>query len=250
MKTISAFLLAALCTGGAFAQPGNTVPKNIRAANTLENLADAEGLTSFDDIYSIPLEPGNVVGNAYLNPVWKRTTFMLYASDKMIEGYLSRYEIDRDHFEIRSSAGVKVLNGNHVKSFVWIDSISKAPQYFVNGRDFTDEQKRKLSGFYEVLSEGRLTLLIKTDVAVRKATYNQAFDVGKRDTEIVKKTKFFYIENEMVKELPSSKKKILTLFGDHAEVAEDFLNKNKLSLNEAAHLRALFDHYNAQTVTK
>lgn len=249
MRTISACLLAALCAWSAFAQPSNTVPKNIRAANTLENLADAEGLTSFDNLYGIPLEPGAVVGDAYLNPEWKRTTFMLYDADKMVEGFPTRYEIDLDQFEIKSSTGIKVLSGKRVKSFVWIDSLSNAPHYFINGRDFRGDDGNTLSGFYEVLSEGSLTLLARTDVVVRQPTYNDKFDVGQRDTRILKKLSFYYLQDGVLRELPSSRKKMMSLFGDHSVAVDDFIRVNRLSLNEAAHLRAIFDHYNARLVT-
>ena len=246
MKTFTAVLLATLCAGGAFAQQGNTVPKNIRAANTLENLGDAEGLTSFDNMYGIPLEAGGIIGDFYLNQEWKRTTLMLYDRDKMLEGFPVRYEIESDQFEIKSSAGIKVLNGKRVKSFVWIDSISNAPHYFVNGRDLKDEDGDPLSGFFEVLSEGSMTLVTQTQAAVRPATYNEKFDVGQRDARIVKRINFYYVEEGVIKEIPSSKKKLLALFGEHAPAVEEFMQTNKLSVKEASHLRAVFEHYNTR----
>ena len=116
--------LALFCSISAIAQPNSPVPKNLRAANTLDNLFDANGLGISDNLYVIPLEPGRIVGNAYLTPDWKRTTFMLYDADKMIEGYPSRYEIDQDQFEIKAASGIKVLSGKRVRSFVWVDSLS------------------------------------------------------------------------------------------------------------------------------
>ena len=251
MKKLYPFLLAVmcLCLTPALGQPNSALPKNIRAANTLENLFDANGLSSFDNLYGIPLEPGTVVGDAYLNPEWKRTTLLLYDVDKMIEGYPARYEIDEDQFEIKSSTGIKVLNGRKVKSFVWIDSLTKTPHYFVNGRDFANSDGVRMSGFYEVLAEGQLTLLGKTEVVVKEPTYNEKLDMGQRNTRIIKRTSFFYLDNGALKEVPSSRKKLLPIFGDQAAAMEDFLRVNKLSLNEAAHLRALFEHYNGRIVT-
>ena len=246
----NAFVLIALVGPlAAGAQPGNAVPQNIRAANTLENLFDASGLTTSDNFYGIPLEPGDVVGNAYLNGEWRRTTFLLYNVDKMIEGYPARYEIGHDQFEIKTSRGVKVLNGDKVKSFVWIDSATRTPHYFVNGRDFNGADKAISRGFYEVLAEGNMTLLSKTTVLVKDPTYNEKFDVGQRNTRILKKMDFYFVDQALVREVPSSRKKFFSIFGGHAEDIESFAKVNKLSVDDADHLTSIFRHYNNLRVT-
>jgi hypothetical protein len=249
MKKFTIMAVALAFVLSASAQPVSTIPKNIRASNTLSNLYDANGVTNFDNFYGIPLEPGSIVGNAYLNPDWKRTAFLLYDNDKMIEGYSSRYEIDRDQFEILASGTVKVLHGKKVKSFVWVDSLTRIPHYFVNGSDFKDENNISLSGFYEVLTEGALSLLAKTEVVVKKSSYSVAFDMGNRDTRISKKTVFLYTENGKIKEVPSARKKLLPVFGQHASAVDRFIRVNTLSLTEAAHLKAVFEHHNSLMVT-
>lgn len=244
-------ILAAACLGTvtAFAQPVNTVPKNIRAANTLNKLFDTNGLATFDNLYGIPLEPGRVIGNAYLNPDWNRTTFLLYDEDKMIEGYPARYEIDQDQFEIQVGAGIKLLNGKSVRSFVWVDSLTRSPHYFVNAKDFKNENNIPLTGFFEVLTEGDLTLLSRTDLVVKKPNYNDKLDVGSRDERILKKTKFYFTEGGKIKELATTRKKLLPVFGEYATAMEEFIRKNELSLNEPDHLKAIFENYNAKVIT-
>ena len=249
MKKFTLMAVALAFILGADAQPISAIPKNIRASNTLSNLYDANGVTTFDNFYGIPLEPGSIVGNAFLNPDWKRTTFLLYDNDKMIEGYSSRYEIERDQFEIMASGMVKVLNGKKVKSFVWLDSLTRMPHYFVNGRNFKDENNTSLSGFYEVLTEGTLSMLAKTEVVVKKPNYSVQFDMGNRDMRISKKTVFCYTENGKIKEVPSARKKLLPVFGQHASAVDRFVKVNTLSLNEAGHLRAVFEHFNTLMVT-
>ena len=248
MKTsvVVIFLAGALT---ATAQPGSTVPKNIRAANTLEYLFDANGLANFENLYGIPLEPGNVVGNSYLNDNWRRTTFLLYDVEKMLEGYHSRYEIGQNQFEIKTTDGIKVLNGKKVKSFVCMDTLTKVPHYFINGLDYENEENVRQSGFFEVMTEGSLTLLSKMQVSVKEPTYNEKLDMGNPDTRILKKTRYYVIANHKLKEVPSSRKKFLPLFGEHAPAIETFIKTNKLSLDEASHLKAIFEYYNARSVT-
>lgn len=247
MKTIF-ILLSLLGMVSAAAQPSNTVPKNIRASNTLNNLTDPGGLTA-KNLYGIPLEPGRVIGNSYLTPDWKLTTLLLYDGGKMIEGYPARYEIENDQFEIKTTSGVKVLNGKKVNSFVWVDSLTQFPHYFVNGKDLTNKDGVALSGFFEVLAEGPLSLLSKTKITVKDPTYNTQLDMGNRDTRLIKKDILYYLDNHVVRELPSSRKKLLPIFGEHASGVEGFIKVNKLSLNEPGHMRAVFENYNGRITT-
>jgi hypothetical protein len=249
MKKLAVFALVLWSAQYALAQPNSTVPKNLRASNTLDNLFDANGLSNSDNLYGIPLESGRIVGNAYLNPDWKRTTFLLYTSDKMIEGYPSRYEIDQDQFEIKAADAVKVLNGKRVRSFVWADSLTKTPHYFVNGKDFRNEENTPLSGFFEVLAEGNYTLLEKTRVQIIEPNYKVQLDMGSRDQRIIKKNAFYYSVKGVIIPLPSSRKKLLTLFGDHAPEIGKFIKVNALDLDNAMHLKVLFEHYHSLITT-
>jgi hypothetical protein len=167
----------------------------------------------------------------------------------MLEGYSSRYEIDQDQFEIKVAGGIKLLNGKRVKSFVWLDSLTRSPHYFVNAKDFKSEDNSVVKGFFEVLTEGELTLLSKTDIVVKKPNYNERLDIGTRDARILKKTKFFFTDKGKIKELATNRKKLLPVFGEHATAMDEFIRKNSLSLNEPAHLKAIFENYNAKVIT-
>jgi len=247
MKKTIAFL-ALLGTFAASAQPLSTVPKTIRASNTLYNLSDPGGLAA-RSLYGIPLEPGRVIGNTYLNTEWKMATLLLYDGGKMIEAYPTRYEIENDQFEIQTTSGVKVLNGKKVNSFVWLDSLTQVPHYFVNGKDLRMDDGVALSGFLEVLAEGPLSLLARTKITVKDPTYNVQLDMGNRDTRLLRKTVLYYLDGNVVRELPSSRKKFLPVFGNHASEVEDFIKINRLSLNEPGHVRAIFENYNGRLAT-
>lgn len=245
MKTI---LVAMILSGTvAAAQPGSVIPVNIRAANVIDRLSDGNGLTNSETLYGIPLEPGRVVGSTYLNEEWKRTTVMMYNVQKMIEGYATRYEIDLNQVEIRTDAGVKVLSGDRVRSFVWVDSLVGTPHYFVNTKDYKVE-KDGVKGFFEVLVEGPMTLLVHPYIVVRQPTYDERLDIGERDTRILKKTAFFYMKDDAVRELPSAKRKFLPVFGEHADAVEQFIRTNRLLLNEPNHLKIIFEHYNSRII--
>ena len=242
MKNLAVFFFSLACLSG-FAQA--VVPPNIRAINTIERLNDYDGMTNGDLMYGIPLPEGKVIGDSYLDTHWKKSTILLYEKDKLIEGFPLRYDIFLDELEINARNGIKVLKGNKVKSFVWFDSLTTTPSYFVNGKDYKNEDNVSLTGFFQVLSDGSSPLLKKTNIAIRRADYNVALNVGSPDDKILKKEDFYMLKGSNVIEIPSSKKKMLTLFGDKAEVLEKYIKDNALSTTKEDNLKLIFQHYNS-----
>ena len=98
--------------------------------------------------------------------------------------------------------------------------------------------------FFEVLTEGDRTLLSKTHVSVKEPTYNDKFDMGNRDTRILRKTEYYYAEGNVVSEVPSSKKKFLATFGKRSDEIEQYIRTHRLSLNQGIHLRLIYEYYN------
>ncbi|HEY5746331.1 MAG TPA: hypothetical protein VIU12_09670 [Chryseolinea sp.] len=228
----------------ALAQP-NVVPNNIRSVNTLEKLYDPDGLGRTDMLYGIPQPEGKVLGDTYFSTQWKASTILLYKDEKMIEGFPIRYDIHANEIEVKTQSGVKVLGGDKVKSFIWIDSATRVPSYFVNAKDFKDKDQTKLSGFLQVVVDGPLPLLKQTTVFLKKADYSVQFDVGSRDDKILKKTELYFSKDGQVMELPSSKKKLLPLFGDKADALGKFIQDQNLTSSREADLITIFNHYNS-----
>jgi hypothetical protein len=228
------------------AQPVSAIPANIRATNTLDRLSDPNGLGSGDVVYGIPMPPGKVIGDTYLKAEWQRGTILLYDQGKMIEGYPLRYDIKTDELEIRGKGSVKVLSGSKIRSFVWIDSLSRIPVYFVNGKEYKNNEGIPLTGFFEIVEDGRMPILKKTTITIRKADYSVALDVGSRDDKILKKHDYYYALDHQVNEVPSSRKKLYAIFGNRAEEIEGFVKNNNLNITREDHLREIFRYYNAK----
>ena len=221
------------------------VPPNVRASNTLDRLRESRDFSTADMLYGIPLPEGKTIGDSYLDANWKDASILLYESEKLIEGFPIRYDIMTDDVEVKTKKGIKVLQGIKIKSFVWVDSVTKAPDYFVNAKDFKDESNVSYTGFFQVLSEGSLPLFQKAKIDIKKADYNIQFNVGSQDDKILKKIEFYTLKGKQVVELPSSKKKIVALFGDKSEAMEVFIKENDLSITKSDQLKIIFEHYNS-----
>lgn len=244
MKNLVRFPILLAFISTCYAQA--VVPVNIRATNTLERLFDLDGMSYTDMLYGIPLPEGKVVGDTYLSTHWKNSTILLYEKDKLIEGYPVRYDIQLDELEIKARNGIKVLKGSKIKSFVWADSITRIPEYFVNAKDYKNEDNVPFTGFFQVLADGTHPLFKKTFIDIKKADYNIRFNVGSHDDKILKKSEFYTVKNNQVIELPAGRKKLIMLFSDKSEEMEKFMKDNDLASNKEGHLKILFDHYNTQ----
>jgi hypothetical protein len=236
--------LLSLNTSIAFAQQAsNVIPPNVRAVNTLERLTDSNGLGTNEMMYGIPLPEGKVIGDTYLYPEWKRSVILLYEGNKLLEDYLIRYDIKADELDVKTAKGVKVLFGRNVKSFTWIDSLGSEPYYFINAKEFKQDGV-SLTGFFEVLVDGKIPLFKKTLVSIKKADYNVQLSIGSRDDKILKKPKFYYAIENRVTEIPASKKKLMPSFKDKASEVEKFMDENNLSVKKEDDLIKVYSFYN------
>ncbi|HZB13434.1 MAG TPA: hypothetical protein VE467_10415 [Chryseolinea sp.] len=243
MRNLVSVLLLFTFVSGSYAQA--VVPANVRATNTLDKLNDLDGINTGDILYGIPLPEGKTIGDTYLDTHWRKSSILLYDNEKLIEGFPVRYDIMTDELEIKSTKGIKVLKGSKIKSFVWIDSLSKTPDYFVNAKDFKDSDGVPFSGFFQVLADGSLPLFKKTLIDIKKADYNIQFNVGSSNDKILKKNEFFALKENQVVELHTSRKKLIPLFAGKAEQMEQFIKENKLSSTKEEQLKIIFEHYNS-----
>lgn len=220
------------------------IPAQMRAENTLDRLSDKGGLSNSDILYGVPLPPGSVIGDNYLDKKWNKANILLYQTETIIEGYPVKYDVKSDLIEIKTNVGIKVLDVKKVKNLVWVDSISSAPHYFVNAGEFKKEGVPS-KGLLEVLVDGTLPLVKKTEFFVKKPTYNAALDVGTRDTKIYpKETTYFVKEGEMIK--VKGKKDIAAAAPERAKEVETFIKVNKLNVNKEADLIKVFEFLNAK----
>jgi hypothetical protein len=223
------------------------MPDNLRAASTLDRLTNFQGNNTPDMLYGIPMPPGKVIGDTYLSTDWKIATVLLYADNKIIEGFPTRYDIGTNELEFNAKNGVKALSGEKVKSFVWIDSQTNTPSYFVNAKEFKNIDNVPFIGFFQILSDGTLPLMKRTKITVKKADYNAALNVGSPDDKILKSEELCYSKENKVFKMPGSNKKAVPVFGDKAAEIKKFIDENSLSVGKEEDLIKIFDHFNSLT---
>jgi len=242
MKGLILFLAIGFTQVTSFAQWA--IPTNMRAENTLDRLSDKGGLSRSDLLYGIPMAPGNVVGDNFLDKKWNRATILLYQSETMIEGNPVKYDIKSDVIEIKTNAGIKILNGDKVKNMVWLDSLTSEPHYFINASEFKKDGIES-RGLLEVIVDGTLPLMKKTEIYIKQPTYNAAMDSGSKDTKIFQKEVFLYSSDKNLLVI-KNKKDVLAAAGDREEEVEAFIKTNKINTNKLPGLKKVFEFLNAK----
>ncbi|MGE0772418.1 MAG: hypothetical protein AB7K37_11950 [Cyclobacteriaceae bacterium] len=231
-------LLLAFCELAA----QQALPEQIRIRQTMDGMADFNGVTRSDILYGIPVPEGTVQGDYYLDTKWNTGSLLIEGADKVIDGYQMKYDIKSQALEIKVSNGIKLLMANRVESLIWYDSLTNLPRAFVNASKYTEDGV-KLSGLLEVLSDGKIPLLKLTYIWVKRPDYIPAFDVGSRDEKIYKKDRFYRANGFEVFEI-KKKKDLPGIFGEAWPRIEEFIKVNNLNIKEEYGLAKVFDFYN------
>jgi len=226
------------------AQQSSAIPNGLRISGTIDRILARNNFQNGQMLYVVSPAPGKVIGDAYLHTYWSTGAILLDDNDKIIEGYPLRYDIANDELEIKSNAGIKVLKSDRVKSFMWLDSLTNTPQYFVAAAGYVYDGKEKPKGYLQIIADGSLPALKQTVVHVRKPDYRPELHMCKIDTYILKKEKFYYVAGNQLYPIPSSRKKFIAIFDNSATDIDKYIEANNLSLSSEYHLKTIFDHYN------
>ncbi len=207
----------------------------------LQRMGDTQQLL-MGTVQTLPPAAPDVLGDDMLNTQFQKATFLLNDSS-LLEGLPVKYYITRNEFDVKTKAGLRVLKGDRVKSFVWIDSVTKKPEVFINGREIKHADGTPGSGFFQLIAEGKVGLVKQTEVIFKEANYHVALNVGNVDHKLIKKIHYYYLINNTFSPLP--KKKVETIFPDNQPQVQRFIKINTLDLGREDHLQALFDYYNS-----
>jgi hypothetical protein len=242
MRLFTTIFFVIVASTFSHAQGASALPKNVRVTNVIQRLSY---MTPSDLVYGIPMPEKELIGDGYLSLKWNPGSLSLYGTEKLVEGYPLRLDLLKNELELRTKSGIKVIDSKKINSFVWMDSLTKIPEYFVNAKDYKSEEGIPFIGFFRIIVDGRMPLFKLTEAYIKKSNYNAALDVGSRDDKIIKKDHFYYAIDGVAYDVPGSKKKFVTIFKEKKPEIEKFIRVNELVLNNQAHLARIFEYYNS-----
>jgi hypothetical protein len=243
MRKVFGVLLGALI----FLQPSDlraqdtlTTSRAISGQSALNRLAGNNGIGSARTISEIPLPEKRTLGTNYLNEQWQDTNIALYEGNMMIERCPMKYDIKLNELDIKTNTVVKALDGGKVRSFAWKDSESGEIFHFTNGKNLDP----KLMGMFQVLAEGNMIFVKRTELVVKKADYNVQLNVGDQNDHIVKNDKFYFFKEKGLVPLPKNKAKFLEVFGQYKDAVRNYMKANSLGISKQQDLVMIANYYN------
>jgi len=209
-----------------FGQPINNLNKEKAIKNMTDNV---KALFYYSDCTYGPLVNGKLytdyypglLGHQYLySKVWEKG--VVYFRNDVEKELLINYDIVSDKllFNKFCSDGVYCieLNINDVKGF------------FFNGHEFIKvtliEGSKEISGYYELIYDGKVKLLLKWEKYISKAS-----DINK-DIAYLEKTLYIKNNNKLVKVY--NRKSLISSLADQARNIENYLKQNKFYVRTAA----------------
>jgi hypothetical protein len=220
----------------------SALPNQLQAANTMERMGS--GIDKADLMFGIPLPPGKTIADFYLTKYWNVSSILLYGSEKPIEGLGIKYDAKNEWIEISTRSGVRILDCNQIKKLICIDSITGRTTHFINAREFA-QAEIQLMGLVEFLAEGKIQLLKKTILSVRKPDYNPAFVIGNRDEKIARHESFYAaVDGKLVK--IKNNKDLISLCNKNKEAFSKFSRANRLNARREADLKKMIEFINGE----
>ena len=220
----------------------------MRSELTLDHLLGSNGNIKPDLLYGSATTNGSPSDHNYIDQKWNNCSILLFDSEKLIEGYLAKYDIGENKLAIKSKSGTKLLEVTKIKSIVWLDSVTNAPRYFINAKDYKEENVQ-LTGLLEVLVDGQMPLLAQSYLREKEigffAGLLSLLDKEKREKKY-EIDRFFYVGNGTNVSRISDTKEFLLSFGDFYWEMEEYIEKNNLNISTQSGLQKVFEYYNTK----
>lgn len=198
-------------------------------------------------LFGVAGEAGKVIGDNYYDTTFQAGNVRFYgrigAADSL-GGVPVRYDLITQEVEVRAGPkDIRAAKAPTVRYFVMNNRLGGS-NLFVNAREFRGEVD-ELVGFLESIIAGKLSLLQRHSITIKRANFNAALNVGTKDDELVKKREWFVAKGRIAKRFSPSKKALLELMGDQQPAIEAYLKDKKPDLKKESGLTEVFSYYNS-----
>jgi hypothetical protein len=180
-------------------------------------------------------------GTYYINTEFLPATVVL-ATNKKYTNVHSRYDALHDVLEIAHEGKVYVLEGSKINTLL-VNPSRNDSSNFIHARFVGTENKQ---GLYQVLAEGKKSLLKRTEVFVKKPDYVPQFNAGSQVTTFSLQSKYYlWNEDKTAIPLKLTRKSVVVALGDHKEELDAFIKTLGGKVSDEATVKLIFDYYNS-----
>jgi len=208
--------------------------------NMATRLANAKNINQSEILNGAANKNARLIGETYLNKTWNVSTLFFYNYSNAIEGFPIKYELKSKSLEVLINKTIKLIDCSRIRHFIWIDSLTQSPHYFVNGKELKFTHAPMI-GFFEILVEGKINLFEKVEVELVNANFNPLLASRPEEASIVKR-EIYFIEKEKMVYPVKNKKEFLALL--NSKELNEFLNSKRLKVTKKEDLIELVQFYN------
>ncbi|MFD1140347.1 hypothetical protein ACFQ4C_04475 [Larkinella insperata] len=201
-------------------------------------------------IYTLAGPDGKILGYPYLDTAFARTTVTFYQNMAKpgtkpfteITDAPVRYNLQANDLEfLVNPRTVKAVSGERVRQFTM--ERNGQMRHFINATEAG--APADLRGFFEQVTDGKLKLLIRHQIYVKKPTYNPALSVGTKDTELIREAVWYTSDGPNLTKFSPSRKGLLGAMPDKEAQIRAYLKEKKPDLKDRRALTAVFVYYNS-----
>jgi hypothetical protein len=207
------------------------------------------GTNASQTLYGIPRPYGKVEGDNYLDTAYVNSSILLFNETKPYDNVMARFDVKNNLLEIDTPTGIRLVDGIRIKFFTLNTALRPDGIVFINAYNFREDADN-LKGFFELVADGKTSLLVYHKAWERKPSYNEALGVGDINTKIIKEQIFYLAKVDDTKKIGNSKKNLLEAMNDHRPEMEKFLKDGNYNLKSKADLTTILNYYNGLSVSK
>ena len=198
-------------------------------------------------LFGVAGEAGKVIGDNYYDTTFQAGNIRFYGrigGSDSLGGIPVRYDLITQEVEVRAGANdIRAAKAPTVRYFMMNNRLGGS-NLFINAREFRGETD-EFVGFLESVVAGKLSLLQRHSITIKRANFNAALNVGTKDDELVKKREWFVAKGRIAKRFSPGKKALLELMADQQPAIEAYLKDKKPDLKKESGLTDVFAYYNS-----
>lgn len=231
MKTLLIYLFSLLCSLPSWSQKDQELIRSL--LNKIGNEGTHEGIPYYALNSNNTFE---VEGSGYLDEEWQEGLVLTPEGDVFrIKG---RYNAYADEMQVLINKQMKALFPRKIRG------VSLGEKVFIP-TSFYDKFDTKSFGFFEVLSEGEIALLIRYEAVTRGVNDHPLLGSTNNKVEInIQESFFVRVNGEAARPLKKKKKEVLKVLAKKEEKIVQLAKEEKLSFGKQEDLRKIFDYYN------
>ena len=193
-------------------------------------------------VQEIPFTPGETEGSHYLFSHWSPGTIAMRNGEAVRDVFL-KYDVQKNALSIKTDSAYYVLPTADTKGFTIFDNERNNFRQFVAAKDYQLDGV-PLVGALEVLYDGHLSLLSRTDSKLIEANYSGALSGGSKNNKIVKEREYFLADKEKLLALPTKKREAIDVLQTYDKNVEGFMKEKRLKPKREADLVQLIEYLN------